>query len=431
MTIDRPCPRPAGRFLRVLLAAMLTALVVAGLSGCDRGSAPGGRLLFVGIDSADWDVIEPMMDGGRMPNLASLVERGVSCDLHSLEPKQKSPTIWASIATGKVPEKHGILSDIDPVSRSPITSNVRTARTFWEILGDQGTTVTVIGWLCSWPAEQVNGYVVTDYFRFPPKPDRPLPEHLTYPEKLVDEVGSRRVVVDDITDDTLGRFVDFENALSTEEAQKLPMHEMFTEMRAINELDKRSDRLRDVLAGDFSFLGVAEHLMDRRPTDVTAVYLRGTDSASHLFWAAAHPRNVGFEVSQTERRVFGKVVERYYELADEMLGDLLERTDGDDIVIVCSDHGFEGPKPGQRPGGINDHGPIGVFVAAGGPFREGVRIPEQTVLDVTPTILALWGLPIARDMDGTVIEEAFEPEFLEQHPITRTATYEETESASR
>ena len=417
--------------LALLIPFMLAALVAAGVFGCGGGPDSGGRLLLVGIDSVDWDVIEPLMEEGRMPNLAGLVERGVSCDLHSLEPKQKSPTIWASIATGKVPAKHGILSDIDPVSKSPMTSNVRTARTFWEIIGDEGSTVTVIGWLCSWPAEAVNGYLVTDYFRFPPKPDRPLPDHLTYPERLVDEVSPRRVVVDDITDETLERFIDFENALSTEEAQKLPVDEMFAEMRAINEVEQRSNRLRDVLAGDFSFLGVAEHLMDRRPTDITAVYLRGADSASHLFWASAYPEGVGFKVSQTERRVFGNVVERYYELADEMLGELLSRTDEDDVVIVCSDHGFEGPKAGRPPGGINDHGPIGILVAAGGPFRKGVRIEERTVLDITPTILALRGMPVADDMDGAVIREAFEPGFLDRHPVTRVGTYEQTETSSR
>ncbi|MCK4915441.1 MAG: alkaline phosphatase family protein, partial [Candidatus Eisenbacteria sp.] len=163
-----------------------------------------------------------------------------------------------------------------------------------------------------------------------------------------------------------------------------------------------------------------------RPTDVSIVYLRGVDTASHKFWAAAHPGDVGFPVSQTESRVFGATVARYYEYADEMLGLLVDEF-GDGTVIVCSDHGFDGPKPGQTPGGINDHGPIGILVMSGDAFRDGVRIEERSVRDVTPTILALCGLPVGDDMDGSVIEDAFEPAFLRSHPPRRVRTYEHTE----
>jgi predicted AlkP superfamily phosphohydrolase/phosphomutase len=194
-------------------------------------------------------------------------------------------------------------------------------------------------------------------------------------------------------------------------------------MRSINELSGRVEALRDILAGDRTFLGVSRWLMRKRPTDVFIVYLRGVDTASHKFWASAHPGEVGFPVSQTESRVFGSTVSHYYEYADEMLGTLLNEF-GDATVIVCSDHGFEGPKPGQNPGGISDHGPIGMLVMSGPAFRDGQRIGERSVEDVTPTVLALCGLPIGDDMDGSVIEEAFEPGFLHKNPIHHVPTYE-------
>ncbi len=407
-----------------MLAAALIAGVVAGCG--ERGPGAGGRILMVGIDSADWDVIGPLMDEGKLPNLAALVESGVSCDLHSLEPKQKSPTIWATIATGKLPEKHGITDYVDPLTKNLMTSNVRTARTFWDIIGERGMTVTVVGWLVSWPAEAVNGYMVTDYFRYSPRPDRPLPEHLTYPEDLLDEVESLRVVSEDITDEDLDRFIDLDAAMTADEAQRLPVDQMFAEMRAISEIERRALALSNILAGDRTFLSVTRHLMRDRPTDVSIVYLRGVDTASHKFWADAHPGEVGFPVSQTESRVFGGTVARYYEYADEMLGFLVDDF-GDGTVIVCSDHGFEGPKPGQPPGGINDHGPLGILVMSGDAFKDGVQIPERSVRDVTPTILALCGLPVGDDMDGAVIEDAFEPAFLRSHPVRRVPTYERSE----
>ena len=381
---------------------------------------------MVGIDSADWDVIDPLMAEGKMPNLGALMETGVSCDLRSLEPKQKSPTIWTTIATGKLPEKHGFTDFVDPLSKNLMTSNVRTARTFWDILGENGMTVTVVGWLVSWPAEPVNGYMVTDYFRFSPRPDRALPENLTYPDALREEVEPLRVAADDVTDDQMEWFIDLSAAMSAEEAQRLPVEQMFAEMRCINELENKASSLTSIVAGDKTFLSVARHLMKSRPTDVSIVYLRGVDTASHKFWAAGHPGEVGFPVSQTETRVFGGTVARYYEYADEMLGELVAQF-GDGTVIVCSDHGFEGPKPGQLPGGINDHGPTGILVMSGGAFKTGVRIPERSVRDITPTILTLCGLPVGDDMDGSLIEEAFEPAYLLSHTAKRVPTYERSE----
>ncbi|HYW68301.1 MAG TPA: alkaline phosphatase family protein, partial [bacterium] len=212
---------------RLLAAGLLAVALAAAAAGCGGGAGPVDRILMVGIDSADWDVIEPLMAEGKMPNLGALVESGVSCDLHSLEPKQKSPTIWTTIATGKLPEKHGITDYVDSTTKNLMTSNTRTARTFWDILGERGMTVTVIGWLVSWPAEAVNGYMVTDYFRFSPKPDRPLPEHLTYPEELCEEVEPLRVAGEDVTDEELERLIDLEAAMTADEAQRLPVEQMF------------------------------------------------------------------------------------------------------------------------------------------------------------------------------------------------------------
>ncbi len=410
----------------VILAALIAALALAVLPGCGGGPQAGGRVLFVGIDSADWDVIDPLIDAGKLPNLAGLVERGVSCDLRSLEPKQKSPVIWATIATGKLPDKHGITDYVDPMSKKLMTSNVRTARPFWDIVGEEGVTVTVIGWLVSWPAEPVNGYMVTDYFRYPPREDRPLPEHLTYPDGLLPEVERTRVIAGEITDEDLDRFIDIEDAMTADEAERLPVDQMFHEMRSIGELTQRASSLKDILAGDRTFLSVARHLMRQRPTDVSVVYLRGLDTASHKFWSSAHPGEVGFKVSQTEERVFGRTVERYYEYADEMLGELMNEF-GEGTIVVCSDHGFEGPKPGQLPGGINDHGPIGILIMAGDAFKSGARLPERSVRDITPTLLAFFGLPVGEDMDGAVIDDAFRPEFLSAHPVRSTPTYERAE----
>lgn len=59
----------------------------------------------------------------------------------------------------------------------------------------------------------------------------------------------------------------------------------------------------------------------------------------------------------------------------------------------------------------------GVLIAQGTPFRKGARIEGARLIDMTPTILHLMGQPVPADMDGRVLEELFEPEFLTRHPI--------------
>ena len=46
-------------------------------------------------------------------------------------------------------------------------------------------------------------------------------------------------------------------------------------------------------------------------------------------------------------------------------------------------------------------------------------------MDVTPTLLALLGMPIASDMDGQVLTEAISPDFLKQTPLTHIDTYDD------
>ena len=356
------------------------------------------------------------------------MEAGVSCKLRSLEPKQKSPVIWTSIGTGKLPAKHGITDFVDPTSKQLLTSNVRTARMFWDILGEHGFTVSVIGWLVSWPAEAVNGVMVTDYFRYRPREGRRT-DGLTFPDELTEEVESLRVLSESVTDEDVERFYDLDKAMTGEEAQRLEVDRMFKEMRAISELEGHIVQIKDHYAGDATFVAVATHLMQRRPTDVSVVYLRGTDSMSHRFWPASFPEEVQIDVPETEIRVFGETMERYYEHADALVGELIEQFGDDATIMLCSDHGFEGPRPGRRRGGINDHGPIGVFILAGDGVRSGVTIAEHGVCDITPTILALFGLPVGDDMDGAVMRDAFEDDFLRAHPVRTIPTYEVTDES--
>ena len=63
------------------------------------------KVLLIGWDAADWKVINPLMDAGKMPNVQRLVENGCIAQLSTLHPPP--PMLWTSIATGKEPFNTG------------------------------------------------------------------------------------------------------------------------------------------------------------------------------------------------------------------------------------------------------------------------------------------------------------------------------------
>jgi len=118
---------------------------------------------------------------------------------------------------------------------------------------------------------------------------------------------------------------------------------------------------------------------------------------------------------------------KYYKFADRMLGELLTFIDKNrDTVILCSDHGFRGPFI-DRMGlhfGIQMHRPEGVVILYGKDIEPGSRIKGATVFDITPTILALYGLPVSREMQGHPLTVAISDDFLSKHPVNYIDTYE-------
>ena len=116
------------------------------------------KLLLVGWDSADWQIINPLLESGAMPALQTLISRGVMGNLASMEP-MISPMLWNSIATGKRPDKHGILGFIepDPDNRDvrPFTSTSRKCKALWNILTQCHLKSQVVAWFAGHPAEPI------------------------------------------------------------------------------------------------------------------------------------------------------------------------------------------------------------------------------------------------------------------------------------
>ena len=73
------------------------------------------------------------------------------------------------------------------------------------------------------------------------------------------------------------------------------------------------------------------------------------------------------------------------------------------------------PATGAEWGGT--HRRDGILIAQGKPFKKDVQIHGARLIDMAPTILHLMGQPVPEDMDGRVLQDLFEPGFIEQNPV--------------
>lgn len=76
-------------------------------------------------------------------------------------------------------------------------------------------------------------------------------------------------------------------------------------------------------------------------------------------------------------------------------------------------------------GGHRNH--KGVFIIYGKNIKKAKLIEDVHILDITPTILYLLGIPIAKDMEGKILTQAIEENFLKRNPVKYIDTYEDVE----
>ena len=123
-------------------------------------SSPKKRVLLIGWDSADWKIIDKLLEEGGMDGIRSLMNGGNHGNLATLKP-QLSPMLWTSIVTGKMAYHHGVegFTEVDPVSGQvvPVSAATRKCKTLWEMLGEHGKRSHVISWFAT-QGEQEVGY---------------------------------------------------------------------------------------------------------------------------------------------------------------------------------------------------------------------------------------------------------------------------------
>ncbi len=383
------------------------------------------RLLLVGWDSADWKLINPLMDAGAMPALESLVNSGTSGNLTTLEP-QLSPMLWTSIATGKMAYHHGVpgFTEVEPQSGAivPVSAATRKCKTVWEMLAERGLKSHIVSWFATQGERDIPGKMVSNMYCHVPDVSAdsdpatwpPPPPGTYFPDELAELLNEDRISTHDIDPDYVVRLF-VPNAPKVDQAK-----------------DQRLWQLAKRLSEAFSAHNAAVRLMELDPDwDFFAVYYRTIDEISHQFMHYHPPKMEG--IPDEDFEMYKDVVNGAYRLHDLMLQRLLQLAGPETAVMLVSDHGFHSdhlrPKFTPRvPAGITVwHRPQGVFVASGEGFSKDELVFGARLLDITPTVLHYFGLPVGQDMEGRVLEDVF----AEKRDVELISSWESSSGMAR
>lgn len=421
-----------------LFRATLLAGLAAGQAGCGGGAAPawdGPPVLVVGIDGLDWGVLEPLMAQGRAPHFRALVERGIGGALQTMMPTF-SPVLWTTMATGRPPQEHGILSFSVPLEVAeeqdgktvrrkvdmPYTSNSRALPAIWNMAGEHGRSVLGVGWWVSWPAEPVpNGRIVASYAAQVQGQllwksgvwEKGLPEH-TWPPALAGAIAPA------LADGGDRGPLSGEYVATFGKIRPGPQREFRKHMAGLFHVAYR---------GDATHVRIMVEQLRQEVADLNLVYIGLPDVAGHYYWRYREPQLYRHPPAPEIVAALKDHVDKTYERADAWLGQLVAAVPEDTRILVLSDHGmhaFNLDKPediaqgGLQSGGHED-GPDGVFIVAGpGIERRGLLPAAQRriahLLDVAPTLLDWLELEQAEGAPGRALRELLTPTWRDAHP---------------
>jgi hypothetical protein len=182
--------------------------------------------------------------------------------------------------------------------------------------------------------------------------------------------------------------------------------------RIDQEKDSRLAQCLKILAECTSIHSCATHLMEHEPWDFMAVYFDAIDHFSHMFMRYHPPQQAW--ISDDDFDLYQHVISAAYVYHDMMLARLLELAGDEAPSSCCRITGFipitsaAARCRSNRRVRRSSIGDFGVFAMRGPRIKRDELVHGITLLDVTPTVLTLFDLPVGEDMDGRPLLDAFE-----------------------
>ena len=264
------------------------------------------RVLCLGMDGADYGLVGELLEQGRLPTLAGIIRDGAYGPLRSTVPAA-TPTAWSSFLTGLNPARHGIFNFSTNANRAP--SRLESARSrsgvpLWRTLGAAGVRSAFVTVPFTYPAEEMDGIIVSGYGG-PPEPQ-------IVPASAAAAIGARHP------------------GLVTAHH---PMRERWWE-----DFDRYA-RLLVEHVGEIE--SVCEQCFELEPDlGVLVVDFMSTDFAGHLGYARLDPNHPAHDAASS-----GDELVQVYESVDAACGRLIDaaraRFGEEPTVLMMSDHGMK------------------------------------------------------------------------------------------
>jgi predicted AlkP superfamily phosphohydrolase/phosphomutase len=263
-----------------------------------KSSAEPRRVFCLGLDSATFDLVDPWVRAGDLPNLGRLLAEGTRAVLRSVM-LPFSPQAWGTFMTGVNPGRHGVFGfkSKDPNGYAFQFVNNRSvkSRTIWNLLSELGKKVVVVNIPMTYPPEAVNGILVGGM-------DAPgIESRFVHPPEFRDTLF--RVAEDYIIHLHIG-----DGYLDSDAKRRVALKGLF---------DMTEAREKLVL-----------HLLEHDEWDFFVVNFSAIDQVQHHFW----------QFLGTDHE-FRDAIRSVYRRLDDALGRIRARLPGDAAFFVLSDHG--------------------------------------------------------------------------------------------
>ncbi|MFQ5589712.1 MAG: alkaline phosphatase family protein [Phycisphaerae bacterium] len=262
-------------------------------------------MLIIGLDGATFDVLCPLMAEGRMPRLKAAMDSGASGVLRSTVPPI-TPAAWTTFLTGKQPGTHGIIDfERYDVQTNRLTFNstrsLAHVRTLWQLVGDCGLRVGSINVPMTYPATQVNGFMISGF-------ETPGPAaNFVYPPELKKEVL---------------------------QAWPDPTLKTKWQRRSFGGRQLFKDNVGYIVRSFHQGAHMAITVGDRLGWDVLMVVLKLVDNLQHKTWRYIDQRWSSRDPARRD------ITRAAFEELDRAVGALLDYADANNArTLIVSDHG--------------------------------------------------------------------------------------------
>ena len=270
-------------------------------------SSFSNKIFVLGLDGCTWQLLDPLIDEGIMPNLKKVVLNGVRGVLESTLPPYTAPA-WVSCVTGVNPGKHGIygftLKKRGVVEGEFVDSTQIRVPKVWEYVNKAGLTVGLINVPVTYPVEPLDGFIVPCFLTPLGKEDYSYPQSI-YRDFLVPNnyiINVRLAKVQEFSEATVAKTI---------------------------------DDLKNMTANRYR---VMEALKDAYDPDFFMIVFQSIDKIQHKFWKYIDPNDPLSETSSA--RKIRPLLLRVYRQIDDIIGTIIDRLDRDTTLYLVSDHGF-------------------------------------------------------------------------------------------